>query len=94
VDVIREDIERRIGSINEALREAMQAERPVVVGNGPVARMEMVPDWPTRIMAMRELLDRGYGRPRQASEVTVITQDDIEQAIERMEAEVAGLGDA
>ncbi len=56
--------------------------------------MELAADHPTRLMAARELLDRAYGRTRQASEVAVITEDMIDQAIERMEAELAELEDA
>jgi hypothetical protein len=90
VDVIRESLEARAGMIDEMLREAMLANRAVVVGNGPTAHMEMVPDWPTRITAAREILDRSYGRSKQSSEVTVITEDALTQAITRLEAELAG----
>ena len=41
------------------------------------------------IAAAEKLRDRVYGRPKQSSEVTVITQDAIDVAIERMERELA-----
>lgn len=41
------------------------------------------------IAASEKLRDRVYGRPKQSSEVTVITQDAIDVAIERMERELA-----
>jgi hypothetical protein len=41
------------------------------------------------ITAAERLRDRVFGRPKQSSEVTVITQDAIDVAIERMERELA-----
>lgn len=41
------------------------------------------------ITAAEKLRDRVFGRPKQSSEVTVITQDAIDVAIERMERELA-----
>jgi hypothetical protein len=41
------------------------------------------------IAAAEKLRDRVFGRPKQSSEVTVITQDVMDQAIERLEAELA-----
>jgi hypothetical protein len=94
VDIIRESIEERLDEVLDAVWAALKADRALVVGNGPTARLELVPDHRTRIVAARELLDRAYGRSRQASEVTVITEDMIDQAIRRMEAELAELEDA
>lgn len=90
VDVIRERIEDKVDEMFAILWEAAHAERAVVVGNGPQAYVEMVPDHPTRRAAVAELLDRGYGRPHQSSEVTVITEDVITQAIAKLEAELGG----
>ena len=89
IDVIRESIEANVGAIDRLLQEAEQAERAVVVGNGPSAELIMVPDWPTRIVAARERLDRGYGRPHQSSDITVITEDALTQAIRGWEADAA-----
>jgi hypothetical protein len=89
VDVIRERLEQRTGEVFDGLWEATRAERSVVVGSGDSADVVMVPDWPTRIAAYREILDRSYGRPHQSSEVTVITEDAIMAEIERMERELA-----
>jgi hypothetical protein len=82
---------RRSGEVCDALWAALHAERALVVGNGPTAHLELVPDHPTRIAAARELLDRAYGRTRQASEVVVITEEMIDEAIVGMEAEIAEL---
>jgi hypothetical protein len=90
VDVLKERIEQDIDKVLKPLWDALTAERAVVVGNGPQAFVENVTDHPTRITAVRELLDRGYGRSKQSSEVTVITEDALTQAITRLEAELAG----
>jgi hypothetical protein len=87
IDVILASITERAGEIDAGLWEATKAERAVVVGNGPTAHVEMVPDWPTRIVAFRELLDRGHGKAKQASEVTVITEDEFVATVRRWEAE-------
>jgi hypothetical protein len=91
VDIIRERIEERSGEVLDALWAALKAERAVVVGNGPTAHVELVSDHPTRIAAARELLDRAYGRTRQANEVVVITKDAFEQVLAELEADVAEL---
>jgi hypothetical protein len=91
VDVLRERIEANIDRVLDPLWDALTADRAMVVGNGPTAHVELASDHPTRIAAARELLDRAYGRTRQSSEVTVITEDMIDQAIRRMEAELAEL---
>ena len=90
VDVLKERIEAGIDEVLKPLWDALTAERAVVVGNGPTAYVESVKDHPTRIAAVRELLDRGYGRPKQATEITMVTPDLMMQAIERMEGELAG----
>lgn len=45
--------------------EALDADRPVVVGNGPGARMELVPDHDVRIKAANTIMDRIHGKPAQ-----------------------------
>jgi hypothetical protein len=82
IDVIREWIEERTGEIAAALWvTAFTAERAVVVGNGPTAHIVMVPDEPIRLASRKELLDRGYGRPQQSAEITVIAQDQVDREI-------------
>ena len=39
-----------------------------------------------RIAAIRELLDRGYGRPRQAMEVSIPTDDPIRMLLDELDA--------
>jgi hypothetical protein len=70
VDVIRERIEQDMEPVIAALVDALSADRGVVVGAGESAELELLPDHAARIAAARELLDRAYGRARQALEVT------------------------
>lgn len=70
VDVIRERIEADVEKVISVLEEALEATRPVVVGSGEHAEVEMVTDYVVRIHAARELLDRAYGKPKQQTEVT------------------------
>jgi hypothetical protein len=70
VDVLRERIEADIDKWFAVLTEARDAERAVVVGNGPQAYLEMVPDAGTRLAAFREAFDRVYGKAKQTTELT------------------------
>jgi hypothetical protein len=69
-DVLREKVEAEADRILAALFDALDADRGLVVGNGPSATVEHVTDHAVRIAAARELLDRVYGKPRQAVEHT------------------------
>jgi hypothetical protein len=48
----------------------LTAHRDVVVGHGERASVQFMPDHDARIKAARELLDRAYGKARQALKVT------------------------
>jgi hypothetical protein len=65
VDVIRDRIEADVELVLTPLFDALEADRGVVVGSGDDAALETVPDWPSRLAAARELLDRAYGKPQQ-----------------------------
>jgi hypothetical protein len=54
----------------EPLYEARKATRHVVVGNGPTAHVEEVPDIPTRLAAAKEVMDRTHGKSKQVNEIT------------------------
>jgi hypothetical protein len=56
--------------IEEALKRGITATRHVVVGNGPSAHVEEVPDVPTQLKAVEIFTDRLVGRPTQAVEIT------------------------
>lgn len=90
VDVLRDRIEENIDRVIQPLWDALEAEAGIALNiKGGGMELAMIPDHLTRLRAVRELLDRGYGRPKQSSEVTVITQDAIDKAIERLEADLA-----
>jgi LmbE family N-acetylglucosaminyl deacetylase len=59
VEVIKERIESDLEIVLSPLREALTATTPT--GH---------PDHPVRLRAAAELLDRAYGRPRQATEIS------------------------
>lgn len=71
VDVLRERLEKNIDVVLEPLFDGLFANKGMTIslkGGG----MEVVetPDHSTRIAAVRELLDRAYGKPKQATEIT------------------------
>lgn len=68
VEVLREALEARADEIVAPLWEALTADRAVVVGNGPTAHVELVPDIPTRMAATRMFIEHGFGKPKQAIE--------------------------
>jgi hypothetical protein len=70
VDVLREQVEDRAEEVLAPLWDGLTAERAIVVGSGESAELQAAPDMPTRLAAARELLDRAYGRPMQATEVS------------------------
>lgn len=70
VDLIRERVETEIEEWYSVLIEARDAQRAVVVGSGEHAEVEYVPDHTVRLAAFREAMDRAYGRPKQAQEVS------------------------
>lgn len=94
IEILKERIERDIDAVLNPLWAALKATKSVVIsegGNTSTAHQYTVevPDYPTRIAAARELLDRGYGKSKSISETTVITRDAIEQSIIDMEAEMS-----
>jgi hypothetical protein len=89
VEALRERVEADIDRVLAPLFEALTATRAVVVGNGPSAYVDAVDDFPTRIVAVRELLDRAYDKPRSA--VNVLTRDEFMDRVAEMEAEFVEL---
>lgn len=55
-------------AIIAAYIDGLHAEKTVVVGNGPTAHTESVPDPPTRVVSAEKLTDRVVGKPRQSVE--------------------------
>lgn len=89
-DFLREWFQEHEGEILDAMTNALRAERAVVVGNGPKARIEMVPDNGEQMRAVREAFDRYFGRPRQEVEISasegtgmgavIITDPELQEA--------------
>jgi len=71
VDVLRERIERDIDRVLDPLWDALAADKGVVISlGGGETTVEHVTDHAIRIAAARELLDRAYGKPKQATEIS------------------------
>jgi hypothetical protein len=90
--VLKERVEAQAEKVLQPLFDALDAERAVIVSTGgnttqQESHIEFVPDYPTRIVAVRELLDRGYGRPKQVADITVVTEDALAQKVREWEAE-------
>jgi hypothetical protein len=64
LEAAREHRDKIIG----AYIEGLEADKSLVVGNGPSAHVASVPDIPTRITAAEKLTDRVVGKPRQSVE--------------------------
>lgn len=72
VDVLRERIEQNIDQVLNPLWDALKAEAPTTVGYGRDAYVEMVPDYRTQIAAVKEILDRGYGKAKTVAEISAV----------------------
>jgi hypothetical protein len=87
-DLLRSEVQERAREVFAPLIDGLTATRWVVVGNGPSAHVEEVPDIPTRIGAAREIMDRVEGKPRQTSDVTarvdVHAKDQMNREIQRL----------
>lgn len=72
VELLRHKIEEEYGidGILEPLFNGLTAKKALVVGNGPSAYVDLVPDSELNMRATDRILDRVYGRPRQAMELT------------------------
>jgi hypothetical protein len=67
--LLRERVEEEIDKWLAPFEDALSATQGVVVGNGPSARLEILPDHRTRMSAAEAVFDRVYGRPRQTTEL-------------------------
>lgn len=101
VDALREQVEAHVAEIIGPLFEALEADKPIVVGNGPTAHVEMHPDHRTRIQAIQEIMDRVYGKSKQTTEhtgqvafqpVEVPTDSQREQEVAAILAKSGALG--
>ncbi len=69
-ELLRKRVEAQADEILDKLFAMLDAERAVVVGNGPKARVEFVPDMELVLRVIREIFDRAEGRPKSVSEFT------------------------
>lgn len=69
-EVLRLKVEAEIEKWLKPYEDALTADQGVVVGTGPQARLEVLPDHKTRMAAATAVFDRIYGKPRQAHELT------------------------
>ena len=89
IDVLRERIERDIDKWLDPLEQGLTAERALVVGDGPHARLELTPDIPTRMKAMQLAFDRAFGKPAQAIKHSQ-DESEVDAEIRRLLAELDG----
>lgn len=66
--VLKQIFEQEVTTWIKPYLEALKAEKPIVVGNGRHARVQMVPDHRTRQNAAEAIWDRLYGKPKQQTE--------------------------
>jgi hypothetical protein len=96
--ILREIFEQEVTQWIQPYIEALQATKPVVVGNGRHARIETVPDHRTRQQAAEALWDRIYGKPKQQMEHSGVDGGPIEVEVpnnkKRQEAVARILADA
>jgi hypothetical protein len=70
IDILRERFEAEADRVLNPLFDALEADIATVVGRGEEAMVDYQPDHRTRLLAIKEILDRVYGRPKQATEIT------------------------
>lgn len=89
-DILRDVLEKELGEdlekVVKPLVAGLTATRHVVVGNGPSAHVEEVPDQVERRNTVRDIMDRLDGRPKQTTEskVEVTTKTQMDREIERL----------
>lgn len=69
-ELLREKVEARAEEIVEKLLDGLEAQKGLVVGNGPDAYVEMVPDRSEVARTLREIWDRLEGRPKTHTELS------------------------
>ncbi|WP_026912356.1 hypothetical protein [Patulibacter minatonensis] len=77
MDILRERLEQQADAVLNVLWDGLEADTHTVVGSGESAELEILPDHRVRLLAAKEILDRAYGRPKQATEVSGVGGDAI-----------------
>jgi hypothetical protein len=87
-ELLHAEVEARAEEIIAKLFKGLNAERAVVVGTGPQAHVEIVPDDELVLKTVREIFDRADGKPTQRveseTEVRVIAQQEVEERVQRL----------
>jgi hypothetical protein len=93
-EVLSQEVEARAEEIIAKLLSGLNAQRAVVVGTGPRARLEFAPDGDLVLKTVREIYDRFEGRPMQRSEVdakvTHLSEDEYREQVARLKRMVNG----
>jgi hypothetical protein len=93
-EILSEQVRAEISDFLAPYREGLTATRHLVVGNGPTAHLEEVPDIPTRMAAMDKLFDRTDGRPTQHTEISGeiehTSQSEFDREVAALEAQFNG----
>lgn len=92
-EVLSREVEERAEEIIGRLFKGLYAERAVVVGTGPKARVEIVDDQYMVLKTIREVYDRYEGRPlvRSEGKLEHRSGDHMDREIERLLGEVERL---
>lgn len=92
-ELLKQRVEEQADEILDRLFAMLDAERAVVVGTGPKARVEIVSDPELALRAIREIYDRAEGRPKSVSEfsgeVTHRSAEKIDREVERLTERLA-----
>lgn len=87
-ELLAEKVEERAEEIVAKLLAGLSAERALVVGTGPKARLETAPDPEMVLKTIREVFDRTDGRPTQRQEIkgefTHLTEDEYRKEVTRL----------
>lgn len=70
IELIQEVAEERKAELRAVYADGLVADRAVVVGNGPTAHVEHVPDYPHRHRVAESMIDRLCGKAVQMVDVS------------------------
>jgi hypothetical protein len=86
VDVLRDLLEEDLREeIQQVYRDALAAERGFLIVAGQETELKTLPDHATQLKAAEALLDRAYGKPKQALEHSGAGDDDAEAVTFRLD---------
>ena len=69
IELVQEVADEFKAQMRAVLTDGLVADRAVVVGNGPTAYVETVPDHPQRLATFKEIIDRLHGKPQQTTTI-------------------------